>query len=71
MSKYRINFFLNKPKFKLTKNNLTMNNNISYNLKQILINNNPEEFKYLGYSTIKYTCKTREQIKFEKNYPFG
>lgn len=68
----KIYFFCNST-YKLTKNNLTINNinKISYNLKQILIKENPKEFEYLGYSTIKYTCKTKKESDWEINNPFG
>jgi hypothetical protein len=57
---------------KLTKENLTINNKvISDELKKLLIKENPKDFGFLGYSTVKYTCKTEEEIQWEKDNPLG
>lgn len=56
---------------KLTKENLTINDRvISDELKKILIRKNPKDFGFLGYSNVKYTCKTEEEINWQKKYPF-
>jgi hypothetical protein len=57
---------------KLTTEHLTVNNKvISDELKKILIKENPKDFGFLGYSIVKYTCKTEEEIQFEKDNPLG
>ena len=56
---------------KLTKENLTINDRIiSDELKKLLIRENPKYFGFLGYSNVKYTCKTEEEINWQKKYPF-
>ncbi len=57
---------------KLTKENLTINDRvISDELKKILVRKNPKDFGFLGYSNVKYTCKTEEEINWQKKYPLG
>lgn len=56
----------------LTNEKLTINNKfISDELKKLLIKENPKDFGFLGYSTVKYTCKTEEEIQWEKDNPLG
>ena len=56
---------------KLRKKDLTLDGKISETLKQILMKENPNDFGFLGYSNVKYTCKTEEEIKWEKDNPLG
>ena len=57
---------------KLTNETLTINDKfISDELKKLLIKENPKDFGFLGYSTVKYTCKTEEEIQWEKDNPLG
>ena len=44
---------------------------ISEDLKNILVQLNPNDFGYLGYSKKKYRCKTREEVEIDKKYPLG
>lgn len=55
-----------------SKKNITINDKfISDELKNLLIRENPKDFGFLGYSNVKYTCKTEEEIKWEKDNPLG
>ena len=44
--------------------------NYSYIFSNLLIKKNPKDFGFLGYSNVKYTCKTKEEHEFDKKYPF-
>ena len=54
-----------------SKENITINDKfISDELKAIDPENQSFE-GFLGYSNVKYTCKTEEEIKWEKDNPLG
>ena len=54
----------------IRKVNLTIPDNLSNELKNLLIKKNPKDFGFLGYSNVKYTCKTKEEHEFDNKYPF-
>ena len=56
---------------KIQTDKMTVPQHLSNDIKDILIKMSPNDFGFLGYSNIKYTCKTRKEIQFEKDYPFG
>lgn len=55
----------------LRNKGLTINNFLSDDMKNILSKIDPENYEHLTYSNKKYTCKTKEEHEYQKNYPLG